>query len=338
MKPYFLLLVLVSLLWNCQPAPKKAQLDALNEIEVGGEAQGTTYTVKYIGEELPNLKAELDSLLDEVDQSMSTYIPESIISRLNLSDSFKVDSMFETVFKLSKTIHQETDGAFDPSLGPLFKAWGFDYSEPSAMDSAMVDSLMQFCGMNQFQLSDQTIIKNHPSASLNFNAIAQGYAVDLMASQIERYGIENYYVELGGELKVKGKNGKNSFWRIGIDKPDSENMERELRHIVELENKAMATSGNYRNYYEVDGKKYSHTIDPKTGFPVRRNVLSATVIAPSCAYADALATALMVKELEASISFLENQSKVSAIIIYSDASGNMKSYVSEELKRRVEAL
>jgi len=333
-----LLLSIAILLFACQEEHKQSQKDQRQEFLVQGEAQGTTYTVKYIGTEQKELKTKLDSLLYEVDKSMSTYKQTSLISQLNQSDSGRIDSMFETVFNMSVDISLITNGAFDPSLGPLFKAWGFDYAGPTAMDSAMVDSLMNFCGMNQFVLTDGFIQKRNKAASLNFNAIAQGYAVDLMAALLRKHGINEYYVELGGELKVRGKNTKNELWRIGIDKPLGENLERELQHIVKLENKAMATSGNYRNYHEIDGKKYSHTIDPATGFPVKRNILSATVMVSSCAYSDAFATAFMVMGVEASINLIEKVDRISAILIYSDEHGNIQSYISQDLKDQIEEL
>lgn len=331
-------LAIALLLLACQEEAKQTQKEHYAEILVSGEAQGTTYTVKYIGEEHIGLKDELDSLLEAIDNSMSTYLATSTISKLNQSDSVSVDSMFENVFNMSMRANLLTGGAFDPSLGPLFKAWGFDYSVPTPMDSAMVDSLLEFCGMNQFILVDGLIKKRNQSASLNFNAIAQGYAVDLMAAVLRRHGLENFYVELGGELKVRGHNSKNAPWRIGIDKPQGKNLERVLQHIVKLQNKAMATSGNYRNYYEVEGEKYSHTIDPATGFPVKRNILSATVIVSSCAYADALATAFMVMGLDASKEMIEKNNTISAILIYSDEEGNMQSYISEDLNDQIEAL
>ena len=293
------------LLVACNSTPKPAE-----EQLVQGEAQGTTYTIKYRGKEELNLKTQIDSLLTEIDLSLSTYLPTSTISQLNNSDSALIDDKFKRMFELSKELNETTDGAFDPTIGPLIKAWGFDYANPQRMDSTIVDSLLQFCGFRNFELNGSKLMKSKKSATLNFNAIAQGYSVDLMADLLDRYKIENYYVELGGEVKVKGKNGQGVFWRVGIDRPKDHNMERELSAIVSLENQSMVTSGNYRNFYEIDGKRYSHSLNPTTGYPAENTLLSVTVITEGCAEADAFATAFMVMGLEKTKAFLTTTLKL----------------------------
>lgn len=307
----------------------------VKEHAVSGEAQGTTYTVKYIqtNEEV-SLKSELDSLLLSIDSSMSTYKPSSLISSLNAGERIEMDLMFQDVFYRSNEINSITDGAFDPTIGPLISAWGFNFESPLKLDSAMIDSLKQLCGFNHFMVEKPFLKLLNPEASLNFNAIAQGYSVDLMAKLLDAKGIKNYYVELGGELKVKGKNKEEKLWRIGIDKPKGENLARNLSHIIPLNNKAMATSGNYRKFYEIDGVKYSHTINPKTGFPVKHNLLSATVIANNCMDADAFGTSFMVLGLDKSIEILNENPNLDAILIYSEGE-ELKSYYTPNIENSV---
>jgi thiamine biosynthesis lipoprotein len=326
---YFFLLLLV--LFAC------TENDQAVERIIQGEAQGTTYTVKYLGEEKQDLKQELDSLLDVIDQSMSTWVPQSTISRLNQGDSVEVDSAFKAVFLLSKEIHRETDGAFDPGIGALIESWGFDYKNPQKMDSLKVDSLLGLSAIDLFVLEGNRIRKKYTGAKLNFNAIAQGYAVDAMAKILDEAALDNYYVELGGEVLTKGKNSKEEWWRIGIDKPSGENLERELSAIVSLKNRAMVTSGNYRKYLEIDGQRYSHSLNPKTGYPVKHNLLSATVFAPSAAEADAYATACMVMGLEEAKRFLESKDQLEGILIY-NVEGELKTFATAGIAAQMELL
>ena len=331
-----ILLSLLILLSSCQTAPKEALEEAEKEYVVRGEAQGTTYTIKYLGDSVVGIKQLVDALLIDFDQSLSTYIPNSLISSFNQSDSIVIDKNFKQVFLLSKKINNTTKGAFDPSIGPLIKAWGFDYSAPQEMDSAKVDSLLSICGFGLFRLTDTLLIKTKKGATLNFNANAQGYSVDLMALELDKKGIENYYVELGGELKVKGKNKYGEKWVIGIDRPQGENLERKLGATISLENRAMATSGNYRKYYEVNGKRYSHTLNPKTGFPAENSLLSATVIAADCGTADAYATAFMVMGKEEAILFLESHPELSAYLISASEGDEFETYYTPDLKDLIE--
>lgn len=300
-----------------------------------GEAQGTTYSIKYIGEEKRQAKKNIDSLLKAIDASMSTWVPASKISLLNKSTSIQIDPMFKAVFELSLEINEASHGTFDPSIGPLIEAWGFDYTNPISLDSNAIDSLLLVCGMNQFQLKNDSIIKLNPKSKLNFNAVAQGYSVDLMAVELEKLGIERYFIELGGEVLVRGKNKHNEWWRVGIDRPEGSNLDRRLSAIVSLENKAMVTSGNYRSFVEIDGKKYSHSLNPKTGYPVKHNLLSATIFAPSAAEADAWATACMVMGLEKAKQLIEKSTQLDAVLIF-DQEGSLKTYISEGIKSRTE--
>lgn len=318
----------------CQPQQNTER----KQVAFGGEAQGTTYTVKYIGEEVETLPQQMDSLLKAIDASMSTYLESSTIVRLNEGDSAMVDEMFVEVFELSQRMKEETDGAFDPTLAPVIEAWGFDFSQPQAMDSAKVDSLLAFCGFQQFELDGNTLRKKARGAKLNFNAVAQGYSVDLMADLLQAKNISDYYVELGGEVIAGGLNQDSVPWRIGIDKPQGQNLERELSAIVSLEDQAMVTSGNYRKFVEMDGEKYSHSIDPKSGFPVKHNLLSATIIVDEAGVADAIATACMVMGLEKCQAFLASHQEYGAILIYSNADGDLNTFISGNLAGKVEEL
>jgi len=325
------LILLAALIISC------GQSEQTEERVVNGEAQGTTYTVKYISQEKHQLKPKLDSLLEEIDQSMSTWVPQSTISLLNNGDSIEIEQSFKEVFLLAKEIHRETGGAFDPGIGALIEAWGFDYKNPQKMDSSKVDSLLRLSALELFTLSGNTMHKRYPGAKLNFNAIAQGYAVDAMAKVLDEAGIVHYYVELGGEVLTKGKNSQAEWWRIGIDKPSGENLERKLSAIVSLKNSAMVTSGNYRKYLEIDGQRYSHSLNPKTGYPVKHNLLSTTILAPTAAEADAYATACMVMGLEKAKSFLEKNEQLEGVLIY-DVEGELKTFATAGIAEQMEVL
>ena len=310
-------------------------------IYVRGEAQGTTYNITYSAPEKTNYKNEIDSLFKAVDQSLSTYVPGSIISRINRNDTGVVaDKYFIDVFRKAQEISQQTNGAFDVTVAPIVNAWGFGFTKRARIDSATIDSLLRFVGYQKIKLEGGAIVKTNPGMMLDFNAIAQGYTVDLLSSFLESKGINNYLVELGGEVRTKGKKNNGEDWKIGIDQPNETYTEgRPLKAIVSLKNKALATSGNYRKFYVENGRKYAHIIDPHTGYPSKHNLLSATVIANDCMTADAFATAFMVMGLEKAKQFLskDKQLGLEVFFIY-DEQGTWKTYTSETLKERIEEL
>ena len=310
-------------------------------IYVRGEAQGTTYNITYSAPEKTNYKNEIDSLFKAVDQSLSTYVPGSIISRINRNDTGVVaDKYFIDVFRKAQEISQQTNGAFDVTVAPIVNAWGFGFTKRARIDSATIDSLLRFVGYQKIKLEGGAIVKTNPGMMLDFNAIAQGYTVDLLSSFLESKGINNYLVELGGEVRTKGKKNNGEDWKIGIDQPNETYTEgRPLKSIVSLKNKALATSGNYRKFYVENGRKYAHIIDPHTGYPGKHNLLSATVIANDCMTADAFATAFMVMGLEKAKQFLskDKQLGLEVFFIY-DEHGTWKTYTSETLKERIEEL
>jgi thiamine biosynthesis lipoprotein len=309
-------------------------------ITVEGNAQGTTYHISYLSDDGINHKTVIDSLLNKIDASMSTWLPNSIISRINNNDnSVIVDQYFIDVFNKSLEVSEKTDGLFDVTVGPLVNSWGFGSTKKATQDSNTIDSVLHFVGYKMVKLEDNKIIKAKPEIKIDFNAIAQGYSVDIIANYLESKGINNYLVELGGELKAKGKK-ENENWKVGIDKPnEKESSERELEAVIELNNKALATSGNYRKFYEEGGQKFSHIINPRTGYPAKQNLLSATVIADDGITADAYATAFMVMGLKKSIQFLEanKELKLEVYFIY-DNKGIWKTYASESLKNSIREL
>ncbi|SEA55244.1 thiamine biosynthesis lipoprotein [Flavobacterium gillisiae] len=332
-KLLFLLLCTLVMLTSCTSAKKEI-------IKLEGNAQGTSYHITYLSDDGILYQKEIDSLLADIDGSMSTWIPNSIISRINKNEeNVIVDDYFKTVFNKSVEVSEKTEGNFDITVGPLVNAWGFGPTSKNTLSKSQVDSLLQLVNYKKVILKDNQIVKVNPEIKIDFNAIAQGYSVDVIADFLERKGINNYLVELGGEVKAKGKK-LNEEWKVGIDQPSEEtSTERKLEAVVNLNNRALATSGNYRKFYIEGNQKLSHIIDPKTGYPAKHNLLSTTVIADDGITADAYATAFMVMGLQKSISFLEKNEnlKLEVYFIY-DENGKWKTYISESLKKQIKEL
>lgn len=302
--------------------------------KIHGQTQGTTYHIKYEDRKGRDLQPRIDMLLRKFDLSLSTYDPQSLISRINNNEDVRVDRYFRKVFHKAEEVYHISDGAFDITVAPLVNAWGFGPKTGAETDSAAIDSILQYVGMDKVKLEGSYIVKENPNIQLDVNAIAQGYSVDVVAEFLERKGIVNYLVEIGGELKTKGVNDKGELWKIGIDKPIDNNFiaGKDLQAIARLNNKALATSGNYRKFYEKDGVKYAHSINPKTGYPVLSRLLSTTVMTNDCMTADAYATAFMIMGLEKSIMLLSDQKTIEAYLIYSDDEGNFKTYMTPGMK------
>ncbi len=294
---------------------------------------GTVYKITYQSEK--NLKDDIENELRKVDNSLSPFNKKSTITAINNNTDMTADSMFCQVFMLSKTISEETGGAFDITVAPLVNAWGFGFKHSAFPDSATVDSLKQLIGIGKIHLTDGKITKADPRMTLDCSAVAKGYGVDCVAHLLNRKGVKNYMIEIGGELVTKGENASMQPWHIGINKPvdDSLAVSQELQTILEVSNVGMATSGNYRNYYYKDGKKYAHTIDPRTGYPVQHNILSSTVIAQDCATADAYATAFMVLGLDSARIICDAHPELDAYFIYSDEKGRMQTYHTDGMKK-----
>ena len=295
-KSLFLLTVLFVI--SCSQGAKKENWVYFQE---QGEIFATGYSIKYAYDR--SLKEEIVTALHEFDLSLNPFLENSIITKVNRNEPVELDSLFLNVFYRSQDISAKSEGKFDITVSPLINAWGFGFQNMDSITPELIDSLKQFVGYEKISIDDQgEIIKSDLRVQINTSAIAKGYACDVIADLLERHGIEHYMVEIGGEIAARGVNEKGACWRIGIDKPidDETGMIHDLQVIVSLCDKSLATSGNYRNYYIKDGKKYAHTIDPHTGYPSQRDILGATVIADDCMTADAYATAFMTMGLEKS--------------------------------------
>ena len=259
---------------------------------------------------------------------------ESVISKINNNEQVKLSDEFIACFNRSIEISEITNGAFDITAGPMVNAWGFGPEEKKKMTPEIIDSLIQITGYKKIQLKNSKISKENPDMKLDMSAIAKGFTSDLVAGFLKEKGCVNYMVEIGGEVAAKGKNERGKTWTIGISKPDENAFlgGNEIQAKVQLPGHALATSGNYRNFYVEDGKKFAHTIDPKTGYPVQHSLLSATVLAENCMTADAFATAFMVLGLEKSIAVSEQITEIMVYFIYSDANGNNQEYMSENFE------
>lgn len=276
----------------------------------------TIYHFTYEARE--DYQFQIEAELQRFDASLSPFNPSSIISRFNRNDTAVVaDAWFETVFARSKEIWRDTGGAFDPTVSPLINAWGFGFKTGEPVTPETVDSLWHLVGMERMELVDGRLHKDDPRMSLNFSAIAKGYAVDVVASFLREKGVKNFLVEIGGEVAAQGKNARGETWRVGIDTPDEANVAGgEIEAVVMLDDAALATSGNYRNFRVVDGRRVAHTIDPGTGYPVQHSLLSATVLAPDCMTADAYATAFMVLGVDKSLEIAARNPGIEAYLIY----------------------
>jgi thiamine biosynthesis lipoprotein len=296
---------------------------------------GTSYLIMY--EYHKDLHGQLKDKFTAFNASLSTYQKESVISQVNQNRQVELDDYFVRVFEKAIEVSQKTNGAFDMTVAPLVNAWGFGFSKRDSVTPELVDSLLPLVGMEKVKLVKHQIVKDKPGIMLDASAIAKGYAVDVMADFLEEQGIHNYLVEIGGEIRVSGVNMRGSSWRVGIDKPidDPKVLNRELQEIVELTQGSLASSGNYRNFYIKDGKKYAHTIDPKTGYPIEHELLSASVVAADCMTADAYATAFMVMGLKQSRALVESNEELEAYFIYRDENDSLSVYATPGFERLI---
>ena len=295
---------------------------------------GTMYKITYQSEN--NLKNEIETELRKVDNSLSPFNKQSVITHVNNNTDLKADSMLAYVYRMARSISEETEGAYDITVAPLVNAWGFGFKTQAFPDSSKIDSLLQIVGYRKINLTENGIFeKQDPRVMLDCSSIAKGYGVDCVARLLESKGVRNFMVEIGGEVVIKGENPKMEKWRIGINRPvdDSLAVNQELQTILEITDAGMATSGNYRNFYYKDGKKYAHTIDPRTGYPVQHNILSSTVIANNCAKADAYATAFMVLGLDSARIICDAHPELDAYFIYEDDNGKLRTYSTSGMKR-----
>jgi thiamine biosynthesis lipoprotein len=298
-----------------------------------GMVFGTVYKITY--QHADDLQKDIKEALMEVDNSLSPYNPNSIISRINHNQDTLLNEHFTHVFELAQQISAETKGAFDITVAPLVNAWGFGFKHSIDIEPSVIDSLRQFVGYEKIRMENGKIVKADERIMLDCSAIAKGYGVDRVAHLLDKKGVEHYMVDIGGEVVVKGKNPRMKTWRIGINKPieDSLSINQELQTILEVSNVGMATSGNYRKFYYKDGKRYAHTIDPRIGTPVQHSILSATVIAKDCTTADAYATAFMVMGREEAQAFCEAHPELNAYFICDGKDGGYEIYYTEGMRR-----
>lgn len=286
-----------------------------------GKIFGTLYTVTY--EHNEDLQPLIIDALQAVDASLSPFNKKSIISHINNNERFCVDTLFSEVFRNAQVIYEESHGAFDPTVAPLVNAWGFGFKSGIDVTASTIDSLRSLIGMSRISLIDGHVVKDDQRIMLDFSAIAKGYGSDRVARVLDSCGVQNYMVEIGGEVVVRGHNRNGNPWGIGINKPidDSLSTNQELQTVLRLTDCAIATSGNYRNFYYKDGVKYAHTIDPRSGYPVQHSLLSATVIADNCMRADALATAFMVLGTDSAMAYCKRHPEIDGYFIVAADSG-----------------
>lgn len=303
-------------------------------VKLSGVAQGTYYAITYYDDKQRNFKKPIDSLLADFDKTASVYEPSSVISKVNKNEPCQLNDTFIEIFRKGMDVSAKTAGKFDMTVMPLVNAWGFGFETRQKLDSAKVDSILDFVGYEKIALQDNKIVKEDPQVELDFNSIAQGYSVDLLADYLESKGIKRYLIDIGGEVYANGKKPGGGFWKVGIEKPaHNRDDARKVKAILALRNKALATSGSYRKYYESEGVRYSHTIDPETGFPVQHSLLSASVLADDAVTADAYATAFMVMGLEASKAFIKENPDLEAYFIFSDRDGKLKTDFTEGIRK-----
>jgi len=298
-----------------------------------GQTQGTFYHIQYISEGGENYKSQIDSLLHLVDNSLSTWKENSLISRINRGEKVKVDKMFSDVFYAAEKVYLESDSLFDCSIAPLTNYWGFGPENVSlVVDSFEVSRRLKLVNYSRLKIINDSLLLPK-GMQLDYNSIAQGYSVDVISDYLFSKGVSDYLVEIGGELTARGVNPDGEYWTIGIDKPQEEmDISDRFQFIISLENTSLATSGNYRKYKEINGVKYSHTISTKTGYFAKNRMLSVTVIHPSCMFSDAYATAFMCMGIKKSKDFLLTHTELKVYFVYSDKQGNWKTFSTENLE------
>ncbi len=338
MKNFTLILLIVSIAFACSNNstekttnyPLKGQY-----VHFAGNTQGTTFSIKYKIVTDSIKLPEITALFDKINNSMSEYVDSSIISRINNNEAnVKTDNLFNAVYNASVKVYEKTDGYFDITVAPLVKAWGFLPSAKVKLDQAKVDSLKEFVGMNKIKLENNQIVKEDPRIQLDLNSIAQGFTVDYVSLYLESNKITDYMVEIGGEVRTKGLNDKGEVWKVGIDNPEATE-DNPLQTIIAISGKSVTTSGSYRKFFEEDGIKYSHTINPKTGYPTHHNLLSVTIVADNGTLADGFDTPIMVMGLEKGKEFVEKHKFLEAYFIYSDEKGVLKTWQSKGMEKYI---
>lgn len=326
--PFLLILIIGSIYIIAQQRSAPYQKDE-------GFIFGTVYHITYQNDN--NLKQNIEAELEKVNKTFSTFDSTSIISLINQNKPVKINDMFAEIFDLSEEISTETEGAFDITVAPLVNLWGFGFKSGQKPTKEKIDSLRLLVGYNKVKLYENGVKKKNPKIMLDCSAVAKGYGSDIVARYLREQGVKNFMVEIGGEIVTSGLSENRLPWKIGVTKPSDNktDMNQEVETILNVTDKAMATSGNYRNFYYKGGKKYAHTIDPKTGYPVQHSLLSATVLAKNCATADAYATSFMVTGVEKAEALLEKHPELMAYFIYAGPKGELKTWYSPSMKDKI---
>lgn len=304
---------------SCVKQPQKMVLQGL--------VQGSYYAITYYDEEGRNFQHEIDSIFHAVDRSVNLWVDSSVICKVNRNEEVDLDPIFIENFEMAQKAAEFSNGYFDPTISPLVAAWGFSAKTGDTITPQLVDSLKQLVDYRKVHIADGKLIKENPAMKLDFNAIAQGYTTDLVGILLESKGIKSYIVDVGGEIFARGTKPDGKPWVVGIEKPAADwDSERVVQQRVELQDKGIVTSGSYRKYVERDGKRYSHCIDPMTGYPVEHNLLSATVIAENATWADALASVCMVMGMERSLELIKTLEGVEVFYIFVNDRNELETY------------
>jgi len=313
---------------SCEKPPKKIVLQGL--------AQGSYYAVTYYDAGNRNFQPNIDSIFHAVDMSVNLWVDSSVISKVNRNEEVTLDSIFINNFNIAQKAAQLSDGYFDPTISPIVSAWGFSYKSGDSITPQLIDSLKQLVDYRKIRIENGKVIKENPDMKLDFNAIAQGYTSDLIAAFLESRGINNYLVDTGGEIMARGSKPNGQPWIVGIEKP-AENWDSEqvVQTRIALRDKGLVTSGSTRKYVERNGRRYSHCIDPKTGYPLEHNVLSATVLAENSVWADALASICMVMGMEKSLPLIESMDGVEAFYNFVNEQNKLETFATEGFRKLI---
>ena len=322
MKKVLLLIIGLMALASCGKQPKKVILQ--------GEAQGSYYAITYFDEQGRNFQREIDSIFHAVDLSVNLWVDSSVISKVNRNEEVTLDSIFIDNFRIAQEAARLSDGYFDPTISPIVAAWGFSYKDGDTITPQLIDSLKQLVDYRKVRIESGKVIKENLAMTLDFNAIAQGYTSDLIAAFLESRGIKNYLVNTGGEIMARGEKPNGQPWIVGIETPpENWNSEQIVHTRIALHDKGLVTSGSTRKYVERNGKRYSHCINPKTGYPVEHQLLSATVLAENSVWADALASICMVMGMEQSLPIIESIDGVEAYYIFINEQGKLEVFATD---------
>ena len=322
MRKLLLLLLGLVVFAACAKQPKKMVLQGL--------AQGSYYAITYFDDEGRNFQKEIDSIFHAVDMSVNLWVDSSVISKVNRNEEVVLDDIFIDNFNIAQEAALLSDGYFDPTISPIVAAWGFSYKHGDSITPQLIDSLKQLVNYRNIRIEDGKVVKNNPAMQLDFNAIAQGYTSDMIAGFLDSRGIKNYLVDTGGEIMARGEKPNGQPWIVGIEKPaDNWDSEQVVQTRIALRDKGLVTSGSTRKYVERNGKRYSHCIDPKTGYPVEHQLLSATVLAENSVWADALASICMVMGMEKSLEIINALDGVEAYYIFANENNELETYATE---------